>query len=308
MKEKLIIAIVVTYNGEKWIRECLTSLKNSTVRVNIVVVDNSSSDNTVKIIRNNYKSVRLIELKENLGFGKANNIGLKIALGKKADYVFLLNQDAWVLPETIERLERAFCDRPEFGILSPIHLNGTGDNFDFGFYNYLINTLGSRNLFFNLLYHKTCTLEILNVNFVNAAGWLISRDCLNKVGAFLPIFKHYGEDVSYCQRVKFVGLKIGVVFSAVIHHDREDRAVNLGTSSVSTENRKTNLLIEFCDINNENSSSALKKTKYKLVLAIIKSIIGGKNDLKHSLELLRFLIEKNKDIKKFRKVVFYPPE
>ena len=91
-----IFAIVVTYNGMRWYDRCFGSLRNSDMPVETIVIDNASTDETVSYIKEHFHEVCLIESKENLGFAKANNIGIKRALDNGADYVFLLNQDAWV--------------------------------------------------------------------------------------------------------------------------------------------------------------------------------------------------------------------
>lgn len=211
----LVLSIIVTYNGAKWIEKCLGSLAASTLETRILVIDNCSKDDTVLIIRQKFPRIEIIETGNNLGFGKANNIGLKIALEKKADYVFLLNQDAWIQLYTIENLVKFHKANEQFGIVSPIHLNGNGDCLDKNFSNCLhVNSLnGVKGLIENgTIFEET--------KFVNAASWLISYDCLNHIGGFDPLFHHYGEDRDYCQRTIFGGYKIGVLFNAFINHDR----------------------------------------------------------------------------------------
>lgn len=121
-----VLTIIVSYNFEPWIDRCLGSLKASTLPTDVIVIDNGSSDRTVDIIRNSYPGIRLITNHANLGFGKANNIGMQIALKEGYDAVFLLNQDAWIGQDTLEALARQSQLHPEFGILSPVHLNGSG--------------------------------------------------------------------------------------------------------------------------------------------------------------------------------------
>jgi GT2 family glycosyltransferase len=133
-----VVAIIVTYNGMKWIDRCLTSLINSSLAVDIIVIDNLSSDETVPHIQTYYPQAELLCMKQNLGFGSGNNEGLKLAMERKADFVFLLNQDAWVETDTIKNLLDAQREHPQYGILSPVHLNGTGSNFDDHFYEYLL--------------------------------------------------------------------------------------------------------------------------------------------------------------------------
>ncbi|HOT65137.1 MAG TPA: glycosyltransferase, partial [Dysgonamonadaceae bacterium] len=101
--EQSICVIIVSYNFETWIDRCIPSIQASTLPATILVVDNASQDRTYEIIRNRYPEVVLIENKENLGFGKANNIGMRYALEKGFDYVFLLNQDAWLEPNALEK-------------------------------------------------------------------------------------------------------------------------------------------------------------------------------------------------------------
>lgn len=67
--------IIVTYNGSKWIRQCLNSVYSYSIVSHCIVVDNNSSDNTVDIIKQHYHDVELVQLKSNFGFGGANNIG-----------------------------------------------------------------------------------------------------------------------------------------------------------------------------------------------------------------------------------------
>ena len=94
-----IFVIIVTYKGNQWYERCFTSLRNSEYPVQTIVIDNASNDGTVEYIRENFPEIYLIESEENLGFGRANNIGMRYALDHGCDYVFLLNQDAWIKPE-----------------------------------------------------------------------------------------------------------------------------------------------------------------------------------------------------------------
>ncbi|MBP7180980.1 MAG: glycosyltransferase family 2 protein [Dysgonomonadaceae bacterium] len=215
--EQSICVIIVSYNFETWIDRCIPSIQASTLPATILVVDNASQDRTCEIIRNRYPEVILIENKENLGFGKANNIGMRYALGKGFDYVFLLNQDAWLEPNALEKLVNASLRYPVYGILSPIHFNGDGTALDFGFATYT----GLKN-------PKDIELssEIEEFPFINAAMWLIPTEVIRKVGGFAPIFTHYGEDRNLAQRIRKNGYKIGVVKSASGYHDREARPIN----------------------------------------------------------------------------------
>ncbi|PPD43539.1 MAG: hypothetical protein CTY16_13355 [Methylobacter sp.] len=212
-----IYAVVVTYNGAPWIEKCLDSLARSSIPVTTLAIDNASADGTPGQIKTRFPGVELIETGSNLGFGKANNLGLLKALENDADYVFLLNQDAWIEPDTIAKLIEVSQQRPEFGILSPLHMNGAGTALDLNF-SYYVSPGACPKLISDWV---TDNLKpIYETQFVNAAAWLISRQCLTKVGGFDPIFPHYGEDDDYLNRTLYHGLKIGIVPHTKIYHDR----------------------------------------------------------------------------------------
>ena len=212
-----VYAIVVTYNGSKWINKCFASLLNSTIPLKVLVIDNLSTDGTTDLIQNKFPQVEVIKAGQNLGFGKANNIGLKMALENNADYVFLLNQDAWVEPDTIEKLINIQFQHPQFHLLSPIHLNGSGDAIDRHFQVYLgpEHTAG----FYSDLYLGKLK-PFYQGKYANAAAWLLTHHCLEIVGGFDTLFNHYGEDDDFIQRFHRCNLKLAIVSNAVIYHDR----------------------------------------------------------------------------------------
>ncbi|MGQ1891296.1 glycosyltransferase family 2 protein [Thermophagus sp. OGC60D27] len=207
-----IYAIVVTYNGAKWVDKCFASLVNSSVPLKILAIDNGSSDGIVVQIRSKFPQVEVIETNTNLGFGKANNIGLKRVLDEKADYAFLLNQDAWVEKDTIEKLVDVHQRNKEFGILSPIEYYKP-NQLDIKFKKFY----APKELLDNL---TSSPEEIYQTEFINAAAWLIPFESITHIGGFDPIFSHYGEDVDFCHRLLRDNKKIGIVTNASYFHDR----------------------------------------------------------------------------------------
>lgn len=206
---KKVFVVIVTYNGAKWIDKNINSLLQSSYPVNIIAIDNNSTDNSVAVLEK-YPEVQLIKSPDNLGFGKANNIGMKMALEQGADYVFLLNQDAWIFEDTVSKL----IDVMEFGnkmcgIVSPAHYMADEITLDANFKTYLHRSLPnhtSENMWFT--------------TFVNAAAWMMSRRCIETVGYFEPLYGHYGEDRNYCDRVRYHKFWIGIDTNSRIVHDR----------------------------------------------------------------------------------------
>jgi len=213
-------AIVVTYNGLKWIDRCLGSLRRSSVPIEVIVIDNGSTDGTVEKIRAEFVDVHLITNSENLGFGKANNIGIAIGLDDKADYFFLLNQDAWVNSDSIKKLIEIHKENSQYGILAPIR-KFRNNQLELDVLKNIID-FGAADLISDLFF-KIEVQNIYSIDFIAAAAWLISSDCIKKIGGFDPIFFHYGEDNDYCSRAKLSGFKIGICPNILVTHDTGDR-------------------------------------------------------------------------------------
>lgn len=204
-----ILVVIVTYNGMRWLQRCLDSVRSSSVKADVFVCDNGSDDGSADFIESHYPEAILVRNGNNTGFARANDLGMRYAIEKGYGFVYLLNQDAWVLPDTFERLVDAF-GTGRWGIVSPMQMRPD------------LTTPDRR---FRRHYHGTMErVDVVQpVRFVMAAHWMISADCIKQVGLFSPAFRHYGEDNNYCDRVRFHGFGIGVLPSAVAVHDRQER-------------------------------------------------------------------------------------
>lgn len=209
-----LLVIIVSYNFEPWLERCLQSLEQSQLPADVLVIDNASQDNTVQRIKSEFPHVRLIESAHNLGFGKANNIGMEIALKEGYDAIFLMNQDSWIDANVLSKLASYSMCNPPFGILSPVHLTGSGDSLDAGFAAY--SSLKS-------LQELSAEEGLIELSFVNAAFWWIPIETVRKVGGFSPLFYHYGEDKDYINRLSYHGYKVGYLSAIFGNHDRAYR-------------------------------------------------------------------------------------
>lgn len=210
---KKVFVIIVTYHGKQWYDHCFTSLSKSTLPVQVVVVDNTPGNEDADYIKAHYPEVYIIKPEDNLGFGRANNLAMRFALDNGCDYVFLLNQDAWIESDSIERLVAIAEKHPEFGILSPMQMTKEKDHL-----NILVDD-GKQN--YELLSDAYCgnLKEYYLVKYVNAAAWLLPRNTLEIVGGFDPIFKHYEEDDDYLNRAIYHQLGIALCPKVQVVHD-----------------------------------------------------------------------------------------
>lgn len=286
-----VYVIVATYNPKKWIDNCLGSLKQSSYSVRTIVVDNNSTDGSGDYIKQKFSEVILIKNETNLGFGKANNIGIKKAYESGADYVFLLNQDAWIDPDAIKYLVHAHQKEPDFGIVSPMHLNGKGTALDYKFSNY-INPKNCKNLYSDI-FLNAIQKKIYKTEFVNAAAWLISRKCLEIVGGFNPSFFHYCEDDNYIHRIKFHQFKVGISPNSIVYHDRENNSEN----SYFVDQKKLYIRNIILKVSNPNNQYSFEKEYRKCYMFLCKSLMLFRfKAIKENLWKLKALNQLNKKL------------
>jgi GT2 family glycosyltransferase len=266
-----IYIIIVTYNGEQWIRKCLENLSKSTLKCETIIVDNYSNDNTVSIV-NEYSNIILLKQSKNLGFGVANNIGLRYAMHENADYCLLINQDVYIDSTVIENLIKIHKSNNDYGVISPMHLDGTGTNLDKNFKDYISQ---SNSLMSDLILNKKLK-KIYEVPFVNAAFWLLTSQVLNNIGGFDPIFYHYAEDNNYCQRLKYHNYKVGIVPLEYIKHDRENRVVEIIPifSDKYYYNYTKDLKALYADINLKTVNYFFKLEKIKYLRKVLFSLLN----------------------------------
>ncbi len=254
----------------KWLNKCLESLEKSDYPTSIIVVDNASSDGSQDFIRNNFPNVTLITSPDNLGFGRANNLGIDRALKAGADYYFLLNQDAFISPDVIYKLIDVHLRHDSFGILSPMHFAGDEIQLDYGF-DALLKKFLSKDY---QKIRRDCECKLYSIEFVNAACWLLSVHCIHKNGGFNPIFSHYGEDNEYTSRAHFKKLGVGIVSNTRIIHDRP-QAKYLGSFKKMTDYEKIAFMKMATDLR-DSSLVITIKTVWRLIRELAYNLLHFK--------------------------------
>jgi GT2 family glycosyltransferase len=212
MKSPLVSVIIVNWNGANVINDCLSLLiKQSYKPVEIIVVDNNSSDESRKIIKK-YKRVTLIENKYNSGFAEGNNIGYKKAKGK---YILLLNSDTIPANNFLEKLVNFLEKKPDVGIVQPKVF----------YENKTINSLGAYLTTTGFLYYP-CYGKYNSNNYNNpftiftayGACMLIRREVIEKIGLFDKDYFMYFEETDFCMRAWLYGWKIMCIPNVSIVH------------------------------------------------------------------------------------------
>jgi len=208
-----VFVVVLNYNGGHFIKKCLASVfKNDYPNFEVVVVDNNSTDGSLEMAKSNFSKSNFIKNEENLGFAVGNNVGIRFSLERMADYICLLNNDAEVEKDFIERLVEALEKETHAGIAGPVVFNG--ENKQVWFSKGKISWLTMKAI------HsvKFETKNVYQSEFISGCAVMIKAEVFNEVGLLDEDFFLYWEDVDFCYRAKKAGFKSIVVTSAWTYH------------------------------------------------------------------------------------------
>lgn len=210
-----ISVVVLNHDGGEEVLACLQSAQGSTVPVELVVVDNASSDGSPEAIERAFGDVRLVRNAENLGFGAAANQGVRAA---SAPRVALLNQDATLAPDALEVLVRSMEERPPAGAIGALVRNPDGSvqpskrAFPTLWQSVLHGLVG---LFWTdnpgtraYLLSDVDQSEAVEVGWVSASAVLLRREAFEAVGGFDEAFFFFVEDVDLCKRLRDAGWEV----------------------------------------------------------------------------------------------------
>lgn len=225
----MISFIIVTYNSQTYIRNCIEHIiAIPDVSHEIIVVDNDSKDDTRQIVRDRFESVRLIEMKENLGFASGVNAGVRSAAG---DVIFLLNPDASILSLDLPAA-LAGISSDHTGALGPKVLNPRDLGRQFSarrFPTLRTGIFNKSSIFTSLLPRNRYSMDYLNpiiddnkpqtVDWVSGCAMFFRKDVFDSMGGFDDGFFVFYEDIDFCYRLKKAGYRVVYNPAIVVSHE-----------------------------------------------------------------------------------------
>lgn len=299
--DKTVYFIIVGWNNRDLLAECFESLyRQRGIIPKVIYIDNDSNDGSEAFVKEKFKDVQVIQSGSNLGFAKANNIGIRIATEQTdCDYVALINSDARVSPDWAKELITFVSDKPKFALVQGL----TVDYFD----NQIVD---STHIYVSQYGQATQSgwrmynnenFAPLSVYGVNAAACLISTDFISKqplAQFFDERMFMYLEDVDVATRAVVNGWRNYFVPAAVAYH--------MGSAS-SSKNPGFSLYLTF----RNNACLLIKNFSLRILLKMLPKII--KSDyhyVKHLLDLkktnLAYLVIKGRFIGLGRAILYLP--
>ncbi|TSC90491.1 MAG: Glycosyl transferase family 2 [Microgenomates group bacterium Gr01-1014_5] len=216
-----ISIIILSYNTKKLTRACINSVLkfSKSVQFEIIVVDNGSTDGSLEwLVRES--NIKLIENKENLGFSKGNNLGIKAAKGK---YILLLNSDTELVEDSLLKMTRWMDIHPSAAVATCMLKNPNGSTqATGGFFPTLprillwstflddlplVNKLGIYHPHVDSIFGNYYEREH-KLDWVTGAFFLMRREIIEKIGVLDEDFFMYVEELEYCYRIKKAGWEV----------------------------------------------------------------------------------------------------
>lgn len=208
-----VAVILLNWNGWRDTTACLASLKQLTYpNSTVVVVDNASTNDSVSQIRHAFPEVVLLENAYNWGFARGNNVGIRYALEQQAEYVWLLNNDTVVGPESLASMVRLAESDAAIGAVGsvvyyanePHRVQAWGG--------------GRLSMFWGTALHVTKPLPDSGIDYLVGASLLIKGPALQQVGLLDEGLFMYWDDADYCLRLRQAGWKLAVAPASHIWH------------------------------------------------------------------------------------------
>ena len=208
-----IFVVVLNFNGGSDLINCLNSVFHSDYpNFEMVIVDNNSKDGSFEQAKNTFSRSHFIKNSENIGFSKGNNVGIRFALEKFADYIFILNNDTVIKKNTLSLLVKTAQENSNAGIISPVIFNKDAKTIWFAggkiqwdkMKTIHINTVSSKNAY--------------SCEYLSGCAMLIKKEVFKKVGLFDERFFLYYEDADLSLRAKKANFTLLVDPTAKIMH------------------------------------------------------------------------------------------
>lgn len=223
--------VIINYNTPDLTIRCIESIKKAEISsVEVIVVDNKSTDSSINCISKKFPTLKIIKNSYNSGFGRANNLGIQHA---KGEYILLLNSDMILSEDTVKKCYDIIVNSPKIGALGCKLVNEDGSDQKSVYYHVGDFTgVLKDNLLYNYLFYKQPT----RIKGIMGAFMLIPKSVFEEVGGFDPDFFMYAEELELCHRIEKAGYKI--------HYTEETFAIHKhgGSSSNKKWSNRQNLL------------------------------------------------------------------
>lgn len=281
-----VSVIIVNYNGLKWLRGCLLDLgKQDHPNLEVVIVDNGSSDGSVNFIQKKYPHYILVKLSTNRGFAAANNEGWLRSTG---NYIILLNNDTRIAIDYVSSFLKVFERYPKCGAAqSKIVFMGDTDRLD---------SCGSYITSTTFQYYigngKNASDHKYNIPFpifsTKGASMIIKKEVIKKIGLFDPDYWSYYEETDFCHRAWIAGYQVWYWPATSVEHAVGGTSVSFPNSFVQYHNYKNKLASLLVNFEAKSLIKYIPVFFVALLVIMLAWLLNGK--IRHALMLVNSIV------------------
>lgn len=278
-----VAVVILNYNGKEDTSQCVQTVlaqKTADFTIELVIVDNASTDGSVNFFSERFPHVTVLKNTKNLGFAGGNNVGIKYILNKGADFVFLLNNDTLLSPDTIQSLINAVAGVEKAGIFGPKIYFTKGHETHPSRYkkNDLGQVLwyaGGKIDWDNVVASHRGVDEVdhqqyeerVKTAFISGCAMLVKREVFEKVGMFDEKYFLYYEDVDLCLRARKKGIEVYYIPQSHLWHKNAGSSGGTGSDMHVYYQARNRLLL--------GMRYAPIKTKLALYREALNMLING---------------------------------
>jgi len=252
--EPLVSVIIVNYNGQNHLENCLKSLMNIAYKnYEVIIVDNNSTDESIEFVKNTYPSIIIIKLDRNYGFAEPNNIGAKIA---KGDFLLFLNNDTEVSPNFIEKMVNVLNRDSKIAICQSLLLKPNQEIDSSGDY---VDELG------RAYSSRKKLTEVKEILSARGASMMVKKNYFWDLDGFDKKFFASFEDVDLCWRAWLWGYKVVLVPDSIVYH-KVGSTVKKMSSEVRFHGVKNSLVLRLTNFETSFATSSIVKSFFVILI------------------------------------------
>lgn len=274
--EKKVTIILVNYNAQQYMSEFFQSVYlQDYSNIEIVLVDNTSTDSSVAWLKENAPKVHLIEMRENVGFGEGCNIGMRYAIEElETEYVLLLNIDTVILPNLVAELQKyadentvttayTYCG-VKGAALEPWYAGGEIDR---------------STAQINQILYAMPESDAYEVGFISGCCMMLHKKVIDRIGYFDSQYFLYYEDTDYCVRMQNAGIVMKYITTTSLWHKVGGSSLGGSEASCSTQYYVTRNRLLFAD----KYSQMFQKGNLSILRKILeeRAFFDGIDNAKH---------------------------
>jgi GT2 family glycosyltransferase len=284
--------ILVSWNVADLLAACLDSIcaHSSDLALEVIVVDSGGSDNTLALVRERFPQVTLLPQSENIGYTRANNIGLAQAQGR---YLLLLNPDTEIIGDALQRLVAYMEANPDVGIVGPYTENSDGSYQSSRrrfpklatafFESTWLQPYAPKSLLDRFYVNDAPPDQTMDVDWVQGSAFLVRRAVYERIGGLDEGYVMYSEELDWCKRAKNAGWRVVFVADAhIVHHGGKSSEQVIARRHIHFQQGKLRYFRKYHGVFAAQTLRAFLLMSYLIQLGVewAKGLIGHKRSLR----------------------------